>query len=271
MSLFETINKDFTSAMKERRDVELSTLRMLRAALKNRQIELMSAKGGSASGGHELSEEEALSVLKGQIKQVKDSIDAFEAGCRTDLVLKAKAEFDVLERYLPAQLSDVELETTVKGALMEAGVAGKTDMGRAMGAAMKAVAGRADGARVKSAVEKFLACAVISLTTLLIFAPQVLAAATKGTATAQKEEEVSPDWFSGEMPELAYRLARAFSVMFAIFFICNMLIGAFQQMTSSGKDEEVKGGRRKIAIGFFGALFMVMVYYLASNALLSLP
>ncbi len=144
MTLLETINQDFTAAMKERREAELSTLRLLRAALKNRQIELMK----------ELSEDEALSVVKSQIKQLKDALESFAS--REDLAQKARGELAVLEKYLPAQLSDAELEAVVKEAVAASGASGKADMGRAMGAAMKAVSGQADGSRVKAIVETML-------------------------------------------------------------------------------------------------------------------
>lgn len=146
MSLLETIHKDFTVAMKERREAELSTLRLLRSALKNKQIELI----------HELSEDEAVAVIKSQIKQLKDSIDSFQSAGRADLSEKAQVELAVLLRYLPAQLSETDLASTVKEALASSGISQKQDMGKAMGVAMKAVAGRADGNRVKAAVESLL-------------------------------------------------------------------------------------------------------------------
>lgn len=94
MSIMEKIDTDFTSAMKERRGAELSTLRLLRAALKNKQIELM----------RELEEEEALAVLRKQVKQLKDVLPSFETAGRLDLVDKTKAELTVLEQYLPKEI-----------------------------------------------------------------------------------------------------------------------------------------------------------------------
>ncbi len=146
MSLVETIGKDMVAAMKEKKETDLSTLRMLKTALKNKQIDLM----------HELTDEEAMAVVKTMIKQTKDAMESFASANREDLSAQAKAELAVLERYLPAQLPEAELDALVKGALAEAGFSSKADMGKAMGAAMKAVAGRADGARVKAAVEKSL-------------------------------------------------------------------------------------------------------------------
>ncbi|MBI4598835.1 GatB/YqeY domain-containing protein [Candidatus Uhrbacteria bacterium] len=146
MSITKRLDQDFVQAMKARHEVELSVLRMLRSALKNRQIELM----------HELSDEEALAVVRSQLKQLKDGLASFEAGKREDLAAQARAEIAVLERYLPAQLPPAEVEKVVRQALAEAGISAKAAMGKAMGVAMKAVAGQADGTAVKAAVEAIL-------------------------------------------------------------------------------------------------------------------
>jgi uncharacterized protein YqeY len=132
--------------MKAKQELELSVLRMLRTSLKNKQIDLM----------HELSEEEVLAVIRTQIKQVKDSIDSFESANRSDLAEKSKSELVFLERYLPAEMSDEDLEKTVREALTKAEISFKADMGKAMGTVMKAVAGKANGSRVKAAVERVL-------------------------------------------------------------------------------------------------------------------
>lgn len=95
-------------------------------------------------------------------------------------------------------------------------------------------------------------------------------AVTKKDAVDSKDSKDSlgsNDWFFGELPELGLRLARVFSIVVAIFFICSMLSGAFQQIISSGKDEEVREARRKITIGFFGTLAMLLLYFAASSAL----
>jgi uncharacterized protein len=146
MSTIEKINADFTLAMKEKREAELSTLRMLRSALKNKQIELI----------RELKEEDVLAVIRTQIKQIKDALMSFESAARADLIDKSKAELVALERYLPAEMSDEDLEKTIRAVLVEIGISSKADAGKAMGAVMKAVAGRAGGNRVKEALEKLL-------------------------------------------------------------------------------------------------------------------
>ncbi|MFH1252811.1 MAG: GatB/YqeY domain-containing protein [Candidatus Uhrbacteria bacterium] len=146
MNILETINQDFVLAMKEKREAELSTLRLLRAALKNKQIELM----------HELKEEDILAMIRTQIKQLKDALLSFETANRSDLVEKTKNELLVLEKYLPAEISDEELNKIVQEILTTNGVVAKTEAGKAMGAVMKTVAGRANGARVKETVERLL-------------------------------------------------------------------------------------------------------------------
>jgi len=146
MSTLEKINADLTAAMKEKKEAVLSTLRLLRSALKNKEIELI----------RELKEEDVLAVIKTQIKQLKDAIVSFEAAGRNDLVEKNKNELATLGGYLPAEMSDEDLEKTVRAALAEAEISAKTDMGKAMGAVMKAVAGRANAGRVKEVLEKVL-------------------------------------------------------------------------------------------------------------------
>ncbi len=146
MSILDQINQDFISAMKEKRELELSILRMLRAALKNKQIELI----------RELKEEDILAVIKTQIKQLRDALVTFESAGRDDLITQTKSELIILEKYLPAELSDEVLEKTLREAMVTAEFSSKADTGKAMGAAMKAVAGQASGGRVKEWLEKIL-------------------------------------------------------------------------------------------------------------------
>lgn len=95
--ILEKLNADFISAMKEKKEAELSTLRLLRSALKNKQIELM----------HELSEEEAAAVVRKQVKQLRDVLPSFEGAGRADLVDKTKFELSVLEKFLPVEIKSV--------------------------------------------------------------------------------------------------------------------------------------------------------------------
>jgi len=138
--LTDQITNDMKEAMKAQDAPRLSTIRMLKSALKNKQIELL----------HELSDEEAMAVIKTQIKQLKDAAETFRQAGRAETVEANEREVAVLEKYLPAQMDDAALIAVVKDALAAAGATSKADAGKAMGAAVKAVAGRADGSRVKA-------------------------------------------------------------------------------------------------------------------------
>ncbi len=143
MSLLEQISDDMKTAMKEKSEQALSTLRMLKSALKNKQIELI----------RELNEEEILAVIQTQVKQLNESLDgAIKAG-RTELEEKAKAELAVLKSYLPAELSDEELTAAVREVMKDAGDLAQ-DVGKLMGLVMAKVKGRANGQKVREIVEK---------------------------------------------------------------------------------------------------------------------
>ncbi len=143
MTLVQTVDTDFKEAMKAKEEVRLSTLRMLRSALKNKQIDLQ----------HELTDQEAMAVIKTMMKQYQDALNDFMNAGRTDLADRQQKELDILATYLPPALSREELEAIVKHAVQSSGV---TDAGKAMGIAMKAVAGRADGTDVRAIVELLL-------------------------------------------------------------------------------------------------------------------
>ncbi len=145
MSIIEKIDHDFKEAMKARNEAVVSTLRMARSAFKNRQIDL----------GSELNEEEIVSVLRTMVKQYKDALQDFENAGRTDLATRQKAEIELLERYLPAGLSQDEIEAMTQKIISETG-AGIKDFGKVMGLVMKEAAGRADGNTVREVVQKLL-------------------------------------------------------------------------------------------------------------------
>jgi uncharacterized protein YqeY len=143
MTLIESIDRDMKEAMKAKEEIRLSTLRMLRTALKNKQIDVQ----------HELNDEEVQAVIKTMMKQYQDALRDFFAAGRTDLADRQQAELTILQTYLPPALSPEELEAIVQNAVQSSGV---TDKGKAMGIAMKAVAGRADGTDVRAVVERLL-------------------------------------------------------------------------------------------------------------------
>ncbi len=143
MTLTERIDQEFKEAMKAKDEVRLSTLRLLRTALKNRQIETQTP----------LADAEVQAVIKTTIKQYQDALSDFLNAGRTDLADRQQRELSILNEYLPPALPAEELEALVKNALQSSGV---TDVGKAMGIAMKAVAGRADGNEVRKIVERLL-------------------------------------------------------------------------------------------------------------------
>ena len=145
MSLIERIDQDVKEAMKAKNEPAVSALRLVRAALKNKQIEL----------GHEPTEEEALAVLRMLVKQYKDALSDFEGAGLKDLAEKQKAEIELIGRYLPAQMPDAEIEQLAKAAIAEMQATGK-DVGRVMGAVMKQAGGRAEGNSVRTIVQKLL-------------------------------------------------------------------------------------------------------------------
>lgn len=147
MTLRERIQGDLKSALKAGRKDAVRTLRMLEAALKNKQIELR----------RELTDAEVVQAVQGGIKQRRDSIAQYEKGGRDDLVAQERAEVEVLTEYLPAQLTDAELEAMVQAAITEVGATGLGDLGAVMKHVMAKAAGRAEGGRINALVRAKLA------------------------------------------------------------------------------------------------------------------
>ena len=144
MSLRAQIIADLTVAMKNKDAARTSTLRMVKAALQNREIE----KGGA------LDEEEMIKLLRSLVKQRHDSIEQFEKGRRQDLVAKEQAEVVVLEAYLPVAASREEIEQAVAAAIAETGAQSIKDMGKVMKAAQARLVGKnADGRTVSEIVK----------------------------------------------------------------------------------------------------------------------
>lgn len=146
MQLRERIETDTKSALKSGAKDKLSTLRMLNAALKNKQIDKRRL----------LTEEEVAETVRSLIKQRKDSIEQFAKGGRQDLVDKESAEVTVLEAYLPQQLTREELDGMVRDAIGQTGAQGAKDMGKVMKALIPMVGGRADGKLVSELVKNAL-------------------------------------------------------------------------------------------------------------------
>src|SRR5919199_3607872 len=143
MSLKERIVKDMTAAMKSKEAARLSTLRMVKAAVQNREIE----KGG------ELSDEELTKALQSLVKQRRDSVEQYEKAGRAELAEKERAEIAVIEEYLPQAATREEIDRAVSEAVAETGATSLKEMGAVMKAAMARLAGRnADGRTVNEVV-----------------------------------------------------------------------------------------------------------------------
>ena len=150
MTLTKQIVADLTTAMKAQDANRTSTLRMVKAAMMNRQIEK----------GSELDDDEMQKLLRSLVKQRRDSIEQYEKAGRQELVDKEKAEIDVIETYLPQAASKEEIEQVVAAAIAETGATSMKDMGKVMKATQAALAGKnADGRLISEVVKTKLGTA----------------------------------------------------------------------------------------------------------------
>ena len=144
MTLQEKIQSHLTDAMRSKDQLRLSVLRMMKSAVKNKEIEKMKA----------LEESELLAVLITLVKQRKDSVEQFRRGGRQELADKEEAEIKIIEEYLPAAASEQEIQQAVAQAIEETGAASMKDMGKVMKATLARLSGKsADGARVSQLVK----------------------------------------------------------------------------------------------------------------------
>ena len=150
-SLLDRLEDDLKQAMRDKDKVRLRTLRSLRAALKNKEID-QRQDGAQVA----LSDQDQLAVLRKQVNQRKDSIEQYDDAGRDDLVEKEQAELAVLNEYMPDQVSDDELEERLQEIIDEVGAESMADMGPVMGRAMNELRGRVDGGRVQAAVKSLL-------------------------------------------------------------------------------------------------------------------
>ncbi|MGV3488018.1 MAG: GatB/YqeY domain-containing protein [Tuberibacillus sp.] len=146
MGLLDQLTRDMKEAMKQKEKERLSTIRMLKAALQNESIHL----------NKDLSEDEALTVLSRELKQRKDSLQEFKNADRDDLAQKVQGEIEIIQSYMPEQLSDEELEKLIDEAIAESGATSKADMGKVMQLIMPKVKGKADGGKVNRFVQQRL-------------------------------------------------------------------------------------------------------------------
>ncbi len=149
MALFEKVNDDIKTAMKERDKVALETLRNIKKVF----LEAKTAPGANDT----LEDADALKMIQKLAKQGKESAQTYIDAGRQDLADAELAQVSVIERYLPEQLSEAEIEKIVKTIIEQTGAASMKDMGKVMGMANKQLAGKADGKTISGIVKKLLA------------------------------------------------------------------------------------------------------------------
>jgi uncharacterized protein YqeY len=149
MGLMEKISADMTQAMKGGEKLRLETLRTLRAALVERQIE----KRGAAQI---MTPDDELGVLMTAVKKRRESIEQFQKGARTDLVDQEQRELAIIQEYLPKQLTEEEVGAVIEEVVAQTGGTGPSDFGKVMPMVMKQLRGRADGRLVQELVRKRL-------------------------------------------------------------------------------------------------------------------
>jgi len=146
VTLKERITEDMKAAMRASDKERLSTIRMLQAAIKQREVDERVT----------LDDAQVVAVLEKMVKQRRESIAAFEQGGRVDLADKEKSEIALLQEYLPAQLSEAEVDALIREAIASTGAASMKDMGKVMGVVKSKATGRADmgavSARIKAAL-----------------------------------------------------------------------------------------------------------------------
>jgi uncharacterized protein YqeY len=149
MSLEQKIMGELKAAMLAKNEAALRSLRAVKAAI-------LLAKTSEGAGG-ELKEDDEIKLLQKLVKQRKDSLEIFQQQNRTDLAQKEKEEIEVIEKFLPQQLSGDELKAIVAKIITETGASSPVDMGKVMGAATKQLAGKADGKAISALVKELLA------------------------------------------------------------------------------------------------------------------
>lgn len=146
MNVVERLDQDMKQAMRAKDKFTLSVIRMMRSAIKNVEINERRTPD----------EDEVLDILNRELKQRRDSLQEFEKAGRDDLAESLKREIAIITQYMPAPLTEEELDAIVKETIRETGAASKAEMGKVMGALMPKVKGRADGKLVNQLVQKHL-------------------------------------------------------------------------------------------------------------------
>ncbi len=167
MDLKEKINDDIKSAMKSGRSDEVSVLRLLSGAIKNKELEkrMRLSKSVPQGGAEEIEKSSALSgdeiaaVVSGEIKKRKEAAEQYKKGGRPELAEKELSEIEILKKYAPEAMSGDELRSIVKKKIAEAGAVSAKDFGKLIGSVMAEVKGRAGGEAVKKIIEEEIAAA----------------------------------------------------------------------------------------------------------------
>jgi uncharacterized protein YqeY len=145
-ALADKVRADMTAAMKAQEKERLSTLRMLQSSMKNEQINV----------GHELSDEEAMTVIRKAMKQREDSIEQYTNAGRTELAEKERSEMELLKTYLPPELTEAEVESGLREIIASTGAQSKKDFGKVMKEATARFKGRVDGKKIQEMVQRLL-------------------------------------------------------------------------------------------------------------------
>lgn len=145
--MLEKIKNDLNQALKDKDEVKVSVLRMLVSEIHNKQI---------SNKSDEISDDEIIKVIRQQVKKIKESIEAYKQGKRDDLVKKESQELDILNKYLPQEMSQDELEKVIKEIIDGVKPQGPQDFGKVMSEAMKRLSGRVDGSKVSEVVKKLI-------------------------------------------------------------------------------------------------------------------
>jgi hypothetical protein len=146
MNIIQQIEKDYIEALKNKETERVGTFRLLKSALSNAKI----------AKGKELEEADEIQVLNKEIKSRMDSVDQYKAGNRPELVEQEEAEIKIIQKYLPEQMSDEELEKTITEIIAESGAIGMKDMGKVMGLVIAKTKGMADNSKISQLVRENL-------------------------------------------------------------------------------------------------------------------
>ena len=146
MSILQNIESDLKSAIKNKDEIIVSTLRMLKSDIAYEK----------ARGSEDLNEDQVLEIVNRAAKRRKESITEYEKADRDDLAEKERTELSIVQRYLPAQISETEIESAIDDIITSMGEVSQKDFGKIMGQLMKDLKGKADGTQVKSILQKKL-------------------------------------------------------------------------------------------------------------------